>query len=204
MVSKINFLPCPGWLAGIVVHRNEITENRDHDEGISQHEISTMFNECFEDILDEDEPKLKGLPVLLKVMLDIEDHRTQCLVNSGSQVTAISQIFYNELLQNNPYLLRLPSKCLTLLATFRRKTKIKEQVYLTLVMGGCLVDYPFIVVPGLSRKIILGRDWMKEYQVTIKFAENIVCGNIDYKEIVLKCIGEVENIVHVSLIECSG
>lgn len=60
---------------------------------------------------------------------------------------------------------------------WKKTATVKEQVYLNFSAGELNMDYPFVVIPGLSKKIILGCDWLNDKKASINFAENIYRGS---------------------------
>lgn len=64
---------------------------------------------------------LSSIPILPVIDLTVERHRVGGLVDSGSQVTAVSDEFLRDLNKNNLNILTLPTKCVTILDAFGKK-----------------------------------------------------------------------------------
>lgn len=138
-------------------------------------EVATIFSENFEEILEEPMSEIKPVVTLPTVDIDVENVRTVTLIDSGSQITGVSESFLGELIQENGKIPRIPARCTTLMGALGNKeAKVKEQVFLTFTLGNVEFEYPFLVIPGLARNIILGYDWLRDNQVTIDFSNNVL------------------------------
>lgn len=114
-------------------------------------------------------PKLK-----IKI-LDIECH---ALLDSGSEVSCISDTFFNSLLSMSDDIVTLPVVGVTILgATNRRSKRVTKQVYLTVHSGVLSWNVVFLVVLELICDVILGIDWLTENAVNINFSTKIVSIN---------------------------
>lgn len=84
--------------------------------------MATIYYKNGDDLLSDNEKTVKPLGVILIVPVD-----------SGSQVTCVSQQFFGKLMEVNPNIPRLPINCVTLTSVFgKRDCKVKEQAYLTI------------------------------------------------------------------------
>nr|CAI5833871.1 unnamed protein product [Callosobruchus analis] len=158
-------------------HANQ-NENRNarHDDNEQRQEVSTVFNKDVGDLLEE-KPEVQTVSVMPIVWAKFENTETQCLVDSGSQVTGVSEKYLAELSHRNEKIPRIPCKCVTLMGAMGSKsTMVKEQVYLTFELGGREFEYSFLVIPGLVRNVILGCDWMHDHGIKIDFGQNKLCG----------------------------
>nr|CAI5866390.1 unnamed protein product [Callosobruchus analis] len=156
-------------------NRNE-NRNARHGDNEQRQEVSTVFNKDVGDLLEE-KPEVQTVSVMPVVWAKFENTETQCLVDSGSQVTGVSEKYLAELSHRNEKIPRIPCKCVTLMGAMGSKsTMVKEQVYLTFELGGREFEYSFLVIPGLVRNVILGCDWMHDHGIKIDFGQNKLCG----------------------------
>nr|CAI5847053.1 unnamed protein product [Callosobruchus analis] len=156
-------------------NRNE-NRNARHGDNEQRQEVSTVFNKDVGDLLEE-KPEVQTVSVMPIVWAKFENTETQCLVDSGSQVTGVSEKYLAELSHRNEKIPRIPCKCVTLMGAMGSKsTMVKEQVYLTFELGGREFEYSFLVIPGLVRNVILGCDWMHDHGIKIDFGQNKLCG----------------------------
>lgn len=70
------------------------------------------------------------------------------MVDSGSEVTVISEAFYNQL-KTNCKIIELPANNVKVnVAVGNKSTTIKRQVQLSVKIDKEILDFPFLVVPG--------------------------------------------------------
>nr|CAI5861741.1 unnamed protein product [Callosobruchus analis] len=158
-----------------------VNDNRGGGRNESR-EVSTVFNRDVEEILEEEEPKIKTVAVLPTVEATFGGVRVCCLVDSGSQVTGVSENFLKQLVRMDESIPRMPCKCVVLSGAIGNKSTVgREQVYLTFELGGREFEYCFLVIPGLVRNIILGCDWLRDNSLIINFSENALQGEFGGK-----------------------
>nr|CAI5856502.1 unnamed protein product [Callosobruchus analis] len=158
-----------------------VNDNRGGGRNESR-EVSTVFNRDVEEILEEEEPKIKTVAVLPTVEATFGGVRVCCLVDSGSQVTGVSENFLKQLVRVDESIPRMPCKCVVLSGAIGNKSTVgREQVYLTFELGGREFEYCFLVIPGLVRNIILGCDWLRDNSLIINFSENALQGEFGGK-----------------------
>uniref|UniRef100_V5GHR5 RNA-directed DNA polymerase n=1 Tax=Anoplophora glabripennis TaxID=217634 RepID=V5GHR5_ANOGL len=140
--------------------------NRD---GNGDNVVATIFNRSYEDLVEEDKTVnvRKIVPVL---NVKIESFLTTVLVDSGSQLTCVSQDYFDKILKIRSDVPTLPVNGVTVFGAIQNKgQQIKQQVFLNFEINEISFDFPCIVIPNLVRDVILGSDWMLEYSVVIDF-----------------------------------
>lgn len=96
-----------------------------------------------------------------RILSTVNDNKVAILVDTGSEITCISEAFYLELRQMKKKMVELPVSNLTVwLAIGKKRTTIKKQVQLSVKVGDLEIENIFLVVPGLSTKVLYGMDWV--------------------------------------------
>lgn len=102
-----------------------------------------------------------------RIRAKIEDHEVAVLVDSGSEVTVISESFYSSLGKEFK-IVELPVSNVTVnVAVGNKSTVIKRQVQLALQIGTEVFESPFLVVPGLATNVLVGIDWLLRFKCII-------------------------------------
>lgn len=160
------------------VHRKQNTRDTSRDEGNQGNKVNAIvkssMSEFVEDLCWDVEPEketvlseIESKIVSPRIRAVIEGHEVAVLVDSGSEVTALSEKFYNEL-KNKFKLIKLPVSNLTVsVAVGNKNTSIKRQVQLTLKIGERNLTSPFLVVPGLATDVLVGIDWLSRFKCVI-------------------------------------
>lgn len=95
---------------------------------------------------------------------------TNALLDSGSEVTCISEEFYlrnSERLQKCP---KLPiSKLSVVGATGGRPVSVKSQLYVEMTIENFTECHTFVIIPKLKRECIIGVDLLKKLRGNINF-----------------------------------
>lgn len=92
------------------------------------------------------------------------------ILDSGAQVSVISERVYNKLLRTGMDVMNLPINNVVLLNAFGGKTsRIKKQVYLEFTMGSGVFEHIFLVSPQLVSDGILGSDFAIENKIIMDF-----------------------------------
>lgn len=115
-----------------------------------------------EELLEEEPrgtPENRRCPV---IEMRIEGITVRALVDSGSQVSCISQEFYDRhitTLQNCPF---LPVVGVSVVgATKGKPVKLKKQLFVKITLESLLITGTLLVVPELSRECIVGVDMLR-------------------------------------------
>lgn len=102
-----------------------------------------------------------------RLLANIGNKKISVLLDSGSEVTCISESLYEEL-KNIQGISELPvSNIAVLLAIGKKRTTIKKQVQLKFMIGTLEFEYIFLVVSGLSSEILVGIDWLYHFSAII-------------------------------------
>lgn len=139
--------------------------------GQTAHVTATMFTDEREFLCEED-VQVGGVEKIPEVMMGIGDQQVSALIDSGSEISGISEQFFNSLnRQGLKPLPSLPVPQLTIIGATKGKSKrVNRQVYLTLKLQGQDFHAACLVIPQLTRDIILGVDFMQNHNVVVNFA----------------------------------
>lgn len=135
-----------------------------------------LSDECVQNSGDDDfkanSSKIALCPRLLVCLFSIP---VQGLVDTGSQITAMSDSFY-QYLKKFYKLVELPVTNVILFSAIGKKpTNIKKQISCELSIDDKVYPTSFLIVPNLSNPIILGNDWFLSNEVIIDYKQmNIV------------------------------
>lgn len=69
------------------------------------------------------------------------------LIDSGSQVTCVSESFFNHLRVNGEILILPVSNIVIVPAIGRKQTPVKHQAFFDLEIGECRIVFPFLIIP---------------------------------------------------------
>lgn len=108
---------------------------------------------------DHDAEKLCKIAVSPHILCTLNNNNHWALIDSGSQITAISEHFYNEIKSYNKFLELPVSNIMVTTAIGKKSTSIKKQIMLELEINKCIVSHIFLIIPFLTSKIILGNDF---------------------------------------------
>ena len=98
-----------------------------------------------------------------RVNIRIFDCEYPALLDSGSEVTCVSETLVNELV-NKGKLVKLPVSNLSLcVAVGGKATTIKQQVQIACKIEEKSSEFPFLIVPGLATDILIGMDWLDAF-----------------------------------------
>lgn len=153
-------------------------EIREPESNSAQVRISTLFSESPESVLlSESEVKIEKILSSPIIHVTVETISTKALIDSGSQITCISQEFLMVVLNKNSKLPVLNTNCITVTGALRNKSsKVRQQVYLNVKFAHTEWDVAAVVVPGLVRDLILGADWLTQFEVVLDFANYSLSG----------------------------
>lgn len=174
--------------------RNQNARRNDGRRDASNTEVSELVVPFISDgtsLLSEDEEEKivkEKLPVVNAVF---EALPTSILIDTGSQVSCISQDFATQLRQAGYKFDVLPASGATIVgALSRRSQKVVEQVYLKCKIQDVEFLQVYLVVPSLIRNVILGCDWMADHKIHIDFSESLILGDFQGQRKQISCFGE--------------
>ena len=91
------------------------------------------------------------------------------LLDSGSQVTCISEELYNKLNSVNKCLGLSTTNLYVETAIGKKSTTIRKQILLEINLNGDIFDYPFLVIHYLATNIILEHDWLIKNNIILSY-----------------------------------
>lgn len=149
--------------------------------------IITTFTETEEVLRDVEEEGLKETVLWSPtIKAEIGQRIVEVLVDSGAQVSAVSEKFLRQLEQNGMVLPRLPVVGIVVGGAIGSdKQRIVEQAMIPVKLSHRMVEVNCVVVPKLTRDVIIGCDFMHKYDV-----------KIDFQRMVMQCsfAGEISEI----------
>lgn len=112
----------------------------------------------------------KEVPSCPTIKLKLEKTDVLALIDSGSELSCISEEFYDKLVGMGVPIVSLPVVGITVLgATSKRSKKVHQQVFVDVTIGRIRTKAICLVVVNLVRELILGIDWLVENCVNINF-----------------------------------
>lgn len=159
-------------------NRTNETDRADEKVGsnvrvINKSNMSEFVEELCWDVEPSEKTKIDNLKTKIvspRIRAIIGENEVPILVDSGSEVTVISEAFYNNL-KINSQLVELPVNNVTVnVAVGNKSTTIRRQVQLSLEIDNEKMIFPFLVVPGLSTNALVGIDWMLRFKCVIDVA----------------------------------
>lgn len=183
--------------------RNDRSQNNDRQAtNNNSRDVCTVFSRDMSEILEEEIPKIKKIETLPTLALQIEGVESRGLIDSGSQITGVSEKFLEKILSQGKIVPKLPTKCTSVMGVVGKKAIIiKEQVFLACKMGNCCFEYCFLVIPGLAREVIFGCDFLRDFKMVINLTDNVVTGVICEKVYNFTFVGEQDLGVQLTVSE---
>lgn len=109
---------------------------------------------------------------LPEINLVIGNMSLSALVDTGSEVTCISENLCFQLQRDLVQLPVLPLKAIQIQGAFSKKSRrITKQVLLTTMLGGVAFDFCCLVIPDLLKPFIIGIDWLTEHKCIMSLEE---------------------------------
>lgn len=133
------------------------------------------------DVIEEIREEIKGIDVYTHIRepiiqscphiaIRMGDIRVDALLDSGSEISAISEEFY-KILKSKMSLNMLPVTGMQItLAVSKKATVVKHQALLPMIIEELEISHPVLIVPGLNQQMLLGSDWLKVNKVIFDFA----------------------------------
>lgn len=165
---------------------SRVEGNREDANNVDQSRVThiTMFNEDIDFFSsDSDEEVIDSTNLAPFVDIEIEENTYKVLIDSGSDITAISEDFYKEI-SKEKQLPIIPVTAMSFsVAVGTKKHRVKRQVLLTAKIKGCEFDINSFVIPGLNQNIIFGSDWLTKFGVQLNFVNSTL--NFNYRDHIL-------------------
>nr|CAI5829913.1 unnamed protein product [Callosobruchus analis] len=137
------------------------------------------------------------------ILLEVGGEPLPALLDSGSEVTAISEKLYNKLVDTLKFPVLPVTKVSISVATGNIKQRIKKQVLLPIWLSdiGKQIDIRCLVVPGLNCDILLGCDFLKNHNVVVDFKTAAASVTIENNKHLINFVScnEVDNLTHINI-----
>jgi hypothetical protein len=115
-----------------------------------------------------------------KVKFTIGREEVSSILDTGSELSLMSQELNSKLRDKGMNNLELPVQNINLVSAFSDKSrKVKKQAMLTLNFGELSVDQIFLIAPGLMTEVLLGVDFCVASEVKIRFPDGRFTMNIE-------------------------
>lgn len=112
---------------------------------------------------------------LPEIEIQIDNLIISALIDTGSEITCISESLFLQLQRNSRQLLTLPVRTIQIQGAFnRRSQKINKQVLVTAKIQSTAFDFCCLVVPALIKPFIIGIDWLNEHQCTLTLRSQLL------------------------------
>lgn len=130
------------------------------------------FDDVEEDLLAEPEchteRKILSIPF---VKVKVGDWEGKCLLDSGSQISGISELLSKEFHGSSSYC-EIPVVGVKIRgATGRHSKPVKVQAFITFQIDNISFDHGFLVIPDLGEDFLLGSDWLLKTNAEINWKE---------------------------------
>ena len=134
--------------------------------------ITDMSKELME---EEDMEAVRQEQGLTEIKISIEGKEVKTLVDTGSEVSVISEHILDEIRENNKHIPSLPVAGVSIVGvTGVRSKRVTKQVQLNMIINGGTYENSFLVVRGLNLEVILGNDFLIRHSAVIDFKKRIV------------------------------
>ena len=119
-------------------------------------------------LLTEETSTTKKLPKCLTVKLTLQGITVNALVDTGSEITAISEQLFND---HQGVLNRCPSLPLAGItvhgATGGRPVKVNRQIFTEINLEGIIENATLFIIPKLTSDLIVGVDFLRKIKTKI-------------------------------------
>jgi len=140
---------------------------------------------------------LPDLPDPCMVRGIIGDEPVSVLIDSGSQPNAISLQVLDRIRAKYPFLFKeytiypeRPSGH----AANQTEMSLLGSVVISLTLGTCTRDEPFIIMEHLSQDVFIGLSWLKKHDAHVQFKKGQVSWNADDKEHCMPIVGRTPSL----------
>lgn len=132
---------------------------------------STDFMDDVVSSAEEDEALILSSPFITGT---IENKTVDILVDSGSQISGISESFMQTLGLNE--IATLPvANCSISVAVGAKSQRVKRQIFLTIEVKGHRFEVVLLIIPKLNTNVLLGCDWLEKVGAILNFGSNTLC-----------------------------
>ncbi|XP_074038933.1 uncharacterized protein [Leptinotarsa decemlineata] len=178
--------------------------------------ITTFIDDPSDYLLTDSEDESMGGERLVEkspvIEITIDNYKCEALLDSGSEISAISEECFNRILKHVENIPILPVVNTSIIVAVGAKSqRIQQQVLLTISLGEVICEISCLIVPGLNNSIILGVDWMKKVKAKLDFDKSVLGIEVQDKKYkmqfcckttdVVSLVLEVDEEVKINLIE---
>ncbi|KAG5886588.1 hypothetical protein JTB14_011300 [Gonioctena quinquepunctata] len=166
-----------------------ITRNQNNNSNQNSNVCSiTSFNRDTENLLtDSDSEAEEKAMVSPTIKIRVGEQEIETLLDSGSDVCAVSERFYDCLKREMPNIPILPVSNLSIaVAVGGRTQRVENQILLPIKIAEFDMDVICLVVPNLNCNVLLGSNWFFKCKAVIDFDKSTlffrsgeICHNID-------------------------
>lgn len=124
-------------------------------------------------VFNENESEFeKNVGYKSEIEIQIFDYEIIGLLDIGSDITCISEEIWNDLKRRHPEIPCMPVNPFYInTAVGHKSMEIRQMGLVPTRLGKYEYDIGFLIVPGLSRPLILGFDWMKTNEVIVSLED---------------------------------
>jgi len=142
---------------------------------VNSDKSSVQINNIFklpEEELPSNNSHLYNTPL---IAITLSNVNSVCLVDTGSEVNAISKQFFDKLKESKASYNILPCSGVYVVTACGHKSKrILSQIYVLVQIGSIALHSNFLVIPGLTHDIILGVEVLTELKAVINFEQQFI------------------------------
>ena len=123
---------------------------------------------------DQHKNEINKIPLLPQLLINFYGVDAWALLDTGSQITAISERFY-EKLKINKHIDEMPvSNVMVSTAVGSKSTTVRKQVLLEFECDAFKMSHICLVIPYLSSEVILGNYWNLKSGIVINYNKQTI------------------------------
>ena len=122
----------------------------------------------FEDLEGKEKQK-KRFPTSPHITLFIKEISVMALIDTGSQITCVFEIFFQEISRLEKYPTLPVSNFMVISAIGKKKSPVRHQTLLPLKIANMTIRSVFLIIPNLTSKMILGNDWLFDNRAVLDY-----------------------------------
>jgi len=127
------------------------------------------------------------------VNIVINNKKYEMLKDSGAEISAISESYYEQIIKDDPMAPTIPLTGLCIHNAIGDKaTKVSIQILVPIEINKNTVQTPFIVVKNLNEKGIIGNDNLEVYEASIDFGKRNLILNINDIKNKIKMLDKIQ------------
>jgi Retroviral aspartyl protease len=162
--------------------------------------INRVYADREEDFFSDVEVEEKecvniGLPLIQGKIGNID---VDILIDSGSQVSAISEQFYLKICDDSIPVLPVSNVAIRV-AVGNKEQRIQKQIFLPIKIQEHEIDLTLLIIPKLNCSVVLGSDWLCTSKANIDFVKQSVTVQVANKTMVLPLVQNIKGKEPLSL-----